>query len=606
MKKLFILQFCLFFSLVLSSQISDSFKYQALIRDSANHILSDQEISLKISLLEANFQGEPRFEESFLVTTSSHGIININIGTGDVISGSMEAVKWGDSLYFIKTEIDLDGGENYEFMGVSQVLSVPMALWALNSGDTTRWRKDSTKLYYNHGKIGIGTRQPRNLLHLSNDAFLNQGLPGINVSNSGNLGNTWFLGIDPDISSDGFSIVSDSSLDLPAVFISKNGQVGIGTTDPKHALDVQGRLYTTDGIYFPDSTFINSAEAFWGTAENCIFKDTGNVVIGSSGCSQYRLQIDPTLSGNGILINNIPSINESGANSIQYPGGFIRQLGYFNAEENVTMGYGLQLLHNEFSDTLSKWAAIYVDYANPDSNKYAAIFKSGNVGIGTDKPDQKLQVEGNSFFNGNVGINNPNPEYSLDITGDLRMKDELIGDSSSIVKKFTITASQHSHSTRIIMGKGSDDSNKNIKLVTRENGIISFFTDSKIRMQVRDTVVVLGKPETDKFVDLNVNGKIQAREVEVYIGYWWDHVFEPDYHLPSLEEVESFISKNKHLPGIPSEKEILEEGVNLAEMDGLLLKKIEELTLYMIELKNENTHLALEIEKLKQQSSQSK
>jgi hypothetical protein len=54
--------------------------------------------------------------------------------------------------------------------------------------------------------------------------------------------------------------------------------------------------------------------------------------------------------------------------------------------------------------------------------------------------------------------------------------------------------------------------------------------------------------------------------------------------LPSLTEVEAFINKNKHLPDVPSESEVLENGINLGEMDALLLQKIEELTLYVIEL----------------------
>jgi len=63
--------------------------------------------------------------------------------------------------------------------------------------------------------------------------------------------------------------------------------------------------------------------------------------------------------------------------------------------------------------------------------------------------------------------------------------------------------------------------------------------------------------------------------------------------------VESFIKENNHLPDVPSEAEVLEEGINLGQMDALLLKKIEELTLYVIELKKENEIIKTEISKLK-------
>ena len=87
---------------------------------------------------------------------------------------------------------------------------------------------------------------------------------------------------------------------------------------------------------------------------------------------------------------------------------------------------------------------------------------------------------------------------------------------------------------------------------------------------------------------LAVEGKIGAREVVVTTTAWADYVFEPTYDLRPLSEVEAFIKENKHLPEIPSAKEVEANGVSLGEMNVLLLKKVEELTLYLIELKKEN------------------
>jgi hypothetical protein len=84
------------------------------------------------------------------------------------------------------------------------------------------------------------------------------------------------------------------------------------------------------------------------------------------------------------------------------------------------------------------------------------------------------------------------------------------------------------------------------------------------------------------------SGKIVCKEVEVTLTGFPDFVFEESYELMSLEEVEQHIKQNKHLPDIPSEKEVLENGLGLGEMQAKLLQKIEELTLYMIELKKEN------------------
>ncbi len=98
---------------------------------------------------------------------------------------------------------------------------------------------------------------------------------------------------------------------------------------------------------------------------------------------------------------------------------------------------------------------------------------------------------------------------------------------------------------------------------------------------------------------LAVNGKIACKEVEVTLTGWPDFVFADDYKLRTLNEVEKYINENNHLPDVPSEKEVLENGVNIGEMNSTLLRKVEELTLYMIELKKENEIMKTEIEILK-------
>ena len=83
---------------------------------------------------------------------------------------------------------------------------------------------------------------------------------------------------------------------------------------------------------------------------------------------------------------------------------------------------------------------------------------------------------------------------------------------------------------------------------------------------------------------LAVDGNIVAEEVQVLLSdIWPDYVFEEDYQLRSLEEVEHFIKANKHLPEVPSAADVEKDGQNLGAMNALLLKKVEELTLYLIE-----------------------
>ncbi len=97
-----------------------------------------------------------------------------------------------------------------------------------------------------------------------------------------------------------------------------------------------------------------------------------------------------------------------------------------------------------------------------------------------------------------------------------------------------------------------------------------------------------------------VNGNAIATSMTVKLyANWPDYVFKPDYQLPSLADTKSYIDQNHHLPEIPSEVEIIKNGLNLGEMNRLLLKKMEEMTLYMIEAKEEINELKKQVKDLK-------
>ncbi|OJJ18616.1 hypothetical protein BKI52_23685 [marine bacterium AO1-C] len=100
---------------------------------------------------------------------------------------------------------------------------------------------------------------------------------------------------------------------------------------------------------------------------------------------------------------------------------------------------------------------------------------------------------------------------------------------------------------------------------------------------------------------LSVNGKVRATEVKVYTG-WADYVFEEGYQLRSLEEVEAHINQNGHLPDVPSAKVVEKNGIFVGEMNATLLRKIEELTLYMIESNKATKALQKEVANLKKEN----
>lgn len=142
----------------------------------------------------------------------------------------------------------------------------------------------------------------------------------------------------------------------------------------------------------------------------------------------------------------------------------------------------------------------------------------------------------------------------------------------------------------VALNAGNDDG----KLILRTNGVNRMYINDNGDIVMGSTTVV---PKAG--YKLSVDGKVVCEELLVQLSPWPDYVFKPDYKLASLLEVEQYIQKNNHLPGIPTAAEVESEGLNVGQMQQLMMEKIEELTLYMIDLKKENDILKAEVEALK-------
>ncbi len=121
-------------------------------------------------------------------------------------------------------------------------------------------------------------------------------------------------------------------------------------------------------------------------------------------------------------------------------------------------------------------------------------------------------------------------------------------------------------------------------------------------LNINDNGLSIGTQTMPAGYKLAVNGSAIATSVTVKLNSAWpDYVFKPTYQLPSLTEVKSYIDLNNHLPEIPSAQEIAKDGQNLGEMNKLLLKKVEELTLYLIEKDKELHNQQQQITQLNKQ-----
>ena len=136
MKKFF-LSLVAFVTISLTSfgQSPEGFKYQAVVRNSSNAILSNQAVGLRMTILQGTASGTSVYSETFSATTNTNGLVNIEIGNGSVLSGTFSTINWANGPYFIETAVDATGGTAYSVLGTSQLMSVPYALYAKTSGN---------------------------------------------------------------------------------------------------------------------------------------------------------------------------------------------------------------------------------------------------------------------------------------------------------------------------------------------------------------------------------------------------------------------------------------------------------------------------------------
>jgi diphthamide biosynthesis methyltransferase len=126
-----ILSFVLHFA---SAQSPQGMTYQAVVRDTANHLVTNKLVSMRLSILQGSATGTVVYSEVQAPTSNSFGLVTVIIGKGIAISGNFSLINWAVGPFFVKTESDLTGGSNYSIIGTSQLLSVPYALYAEKAG----------------------------------------------------------------------------------------------------------------------------------------------------------------------------------------------------------------------------------------------------------------------------------------------------------------------------------------------------------------------------------------------------------------------------------------------------------------------------------------
>jgi hypothetical protein len=318
----------------------------------------------------------------------------------------------------------------------------------------------------------------------------------------------------------------------------------------------------------------------WETWQKLIMEDqSGNVGVGVSNPSA-KLHIGGERSFNPL--------------SIGHPTGnlhFSPPTAYHNAT-GITFGGAAS------SSDLAQ-AGIYVQSAGSYGTKMY-FGTTNNYGYGV---QQRMVID----HDGNIGIGIVDPKAKLQVEKELSIDYNNIGGTSGSIH-LNAPLSYHNSTAITFGGAGSTPERANAGIYVQSSGSYgtkmyfattdSYSAGSKNRMII-DHYGNIGIGTTTLTEKLSVNGNIKAKKLIVSQAGWPDYVFSKNYKLKPLSEVDQFIKINNHLPEMPSAKDIESKGLDVGKAQALLLKKIEELTLYVIALKKENIFQQAEINNLK-------
>lgn len=493
----------------------------------------------------------------------------------------------------------------------------PNLLPAGASGNTLRhsgtgWVANS--LLYNNGtNIGIGTQTPNaplsfassigNKIALWGDA--SGGHYGLGIQ--GSLLQLYASANNADIA---FGYGSSGSF-TENMRVKGNGNVGIGINNPTASIEVARGTGVGGTAQFNGTTYTSHIN--YSTTEDTYLrggKTSSKVFINDQSNGNVLLAGGGGNVGIGITIPTSP---------LSFPDVLGKKISLY---PGATGDAGLGVFGNELrinSDNVNADITFgYDDFTNLFTERMR-VKGNGNVGIGTNNPAGKMEIRastGDGLYvttalqsvrvttgaggaligtasnnstnlianntigaslrpDGNFGIGVTNPTYKLDVFGRMRLRHN--GETSGIwFNNSTNTLSS-------FIGQFTDN-------------LWGIFGNAwQFALNRTDGTVYLGSSNLE---DENLNnaagyklrvfGKIIGEEVRVQLKTAWpDYVFEKNYHKLSLNELEKFVNENKHLPNIPSAKEIEKDGQHLGEVQIKLLEKVEELTLYVIELKKE-------------------
>jgi hypothetical protein len=327
--------------------------------------------------------------------------------------------------------------------------------------------------------------------------------------------------------------------------ITPDGRIGVGISNPLETFDVLGTIRSREDLRVDGNLFVDGTSNFFGEA---LF--SGNVRM-------TGLQLSNNLSSGEIIVRG--------------DDGLLRQ---FPLAELADFVYQPRLCPDPLDDP--NWLPTW-------SHGPGRIYSlCARVGVFTDNPEHPLDINGHGQFRTTLTVNH-RLSIGTETSSFAQLKIKNPNSSAAIQIDQTGNSSLNN---KLLFMEYSNPSTEIIK-VTGPNGHVPLLIDVAGNFR-------FSSPTQDLFF-INANDQtVYSRRIVVDQLVWPDYVFRAGYQLMPLEEVKEYIEINGHLPNVPTEQEVVENGVDLADMNKILLEKIEELTLYIIQQQ-------AEIEKIKTQ-----
>lgn len=349
--------------------------------------------------------------------------------------------------------------------------------------------------------------------------------------------------------------------------ISENGNVGLGTTNPTSRLTVAGSARI-------DSTLVVS----------------DSVTMSSSASVGEDLKVEGDL-----YLPNIATVEALSEEMI-----------LLSSAEGVTTKAGIgtlkDMMYARNCDILGGSIAS-PSWAN-GPNKLFSECPQVLVGIGTDSPTRNLDVVGVAKVSSHIWSNG-----SMSIGADMNTfsKFNIVNTNRTAIIQGNAVGNTQSYQ-RLMYFEYNHADTKILEVINTTTGRTPFALKSNGEMDIDNGTGRIFHLGTDGALELTngtmqtfkveTTGMIRGRRMKLDLDTWADYVFEPTYKLMPLSEVEAFVKKEKHLPNVPSEQELKADGADVMEMNKMLIEKVEELTLYLIQQNKNTEELKLQLEAL--------